>query len=46
MEKNTYKHNILLTLLNKSPLFIDNDKNWCKKLIRMHDWTRVSHESV
>ena len=25
MEKNTYKHNILLTLLNKSHLFIDND---------------------
>ena len=26
MEKNTYKHNILLTLPNKSHLFIDNDK--------------------
>jgi len=26
VEKNTYKHNSLLTLLNKSRLFIDNKK--------------------
>jgi len=26
VEKNTYKHNILLTLLNKSRLFVDNKK--------------------
>ena len=46
VEKNTYKHNILLTLQNKSRLFIDNEKKWCKKLGRMQDWTRVSRESV
>ena len=31
--KNTYKHNILLTLLNKSHLFIDD----AKKLGRIQD---------
>jgi len=32
VEKNTYKHNILLTLLNKSRLFTDNKKNDAKNL--------------